>query len=54
MTLLGKANRIKKQSTSNMGGNDGAAINKGDMTSPFNKANMIFPQNMDELPDELR
>ena len=37
-----------------MGGNDGAATDKGDKTSPFNEANMIFPQNMDELPDELR
>jgi len=37
-----------------MGGNDGAATDKGDKTSPFNEANMIFPQNMDELLDELR
>ena len=33
---------------------DGAATDKGDKTSPFNEANMIFPQNMDKLPDELR
>ena len=36
-----------------MGGNDGAATDKGNKTSPFNEANMIFPQSMDELPDEL-
>ena len=54
VTPLGKAKRIKNQSTSNMGGNDGAATDKGDKTSPFNEANMIFPQSMDELLDELR
>ena len=53
-TSLEKAKRIKNQSTSNMGGNDGAATDMGDKTSPFNEANMIFPQSMDELPDELR
>ena len=37
-----------------MGGDDGATTDKGDKTSPFNEANMIFPQSMDELPDELR
>jgi len=37
-----------------MGGNDGATTDKGDKTSPLNEANMIFPQSMDELPDELR
>ena len=36
-----------------MGGNDGVVTDKGDETSPFNEANMIFPQSMDELPDEL-
>ena len=53
-TPLGTAKRIKNQSTSNMGGDDGATTDKGDKTSPFNEANMIFPQNMDELLDELR
>ena len=48
-----KAKRIKNQSTSNMGGNDGAATDMGNKTNPFNEANMIFPQSMDELPDEL-
>jgi len=52
-TLLGKAKRIKNQSSSNMGGNDGGTTDKGDKMSPFNEANMIFPQSMDELPDEL-
>jgi Fe-S cluster biosynthesis and repair protein YggX len=37
-----------------MGGNDGAASNKGDKTNPFNEGNMMFPTSMDELPDELR
>ena len=53
-TPLGTAKRIKNQSTSNMGGNDGAATDKGDKTRPFNESNMIFPQNIDKLSDELR
>jgi hypothetical protein len=36
-----------------MGGNDGAAT-KEDKTNPFNKGDMIFPQSIDDLPDELR
>jgi len=36
-----------------MEGNDGAASDKGDKTNPFNKGNMVLPQSMDELPDEL-
>jgi hypothetical protein len=37
-----------------MGSKDGAATEKGDKTSPFNEANIIFPQAMDELSNELR
>jgi hypothetical protein len=36
-----------------MGGNDGTATDQGDKTSPFNESDMIFPQSMDEFPDEL-
>ena len=36
-----------------MEGNDGAASDKGDKMNPFNECNMVFPQNMDELPVEL-
>ena len=36
-----------------MGGNDGAAADVGNKTSHFNEANMIFPQNIDKLLDEL-
>jgi hypothetical protein len=37
-----------------MGSKDGVATEKGDKTSPFNEANIIFPQAMDELSNELR
>jgi hypothetical protein len=36
-----------------MGGNDGAATDKGDKTNPFNQGNIMFFQSMDELLDEL-
>jgi len=36
-----------------MRGNNGATTDKGDKTNPFNETNMVFPQSMDELPDEL-
>ena len=52
-TPLRTAKRIKNQSASNMGGKDGATTDNDDKTSPFNEANMIFPQSMDELLDEL-
>jgi len=35
-------------------GNDGAASDGGDKTKVPHDANMVFPQSMDELPDELR
>jgi hypothetical protein len=33
---------------------DGAATEKGDKANPFNEANIIFLQAMNELSDELR
>jgi hypothetical protein len=36
-----------------MGGNDSAATEE-DKTNPFNKGNMIFPQSIDDLLEELR
>jgi hypothetical protein len=37
-----------------MRGNNGATTDKGDKTSPFYEANIMFPQSIDELLSELR
>jgi hypothetical protein len=49
VTPLGKKKKSKIQSTSNMG-------SKGDgrEKSNLNQDNIIFPQSIGELPDELR
>jgi hypothetical protein len=52
-TPLVKKKRSKNQSTSEMAAK-GDGGEKGDKTSPFNEANIIFLQSMDKLSDELR
>jgi hypothetical protein len=36
-----------------MGGNDGNTSEE-DKMNPFNNGNILFPQSIEELPDELR
>jgi hypothetical protein len=51
---MGKKKRSKIQSTSDMGSKGEAAGEKGNKTNVPHDANMIFPQSIEELTDELR